>query len=870
MKLMPQPKQERFLRSNADIAIFGGAAFLLNIDTPIPTTEGWKVLSDIVNGDRVFDECGVPCTVVEAHPPIVPNIAYRLVFDDGSQIEAGSEHLWLTYDAKELAQLTRKDDEWRARRRAKRPSRASGNRSEAFSNGLALRNSLSAERQRTQPPTGTVRSTQTIHDTLFARDRRANHAIPICKAWSLPTLDLPLDPYLFGVWLGDGGSKSGKIHKPEFEIRQSFIDGGFEASAFYDDGMTFTAYGLVTILKTMGVYDDKHIPQNYLRASIEQRLALLQGLMDTDGSAIPKGNCEFYSSRKHLARQVFELVISLGIKANLRSKPAILYGKECQTAYTVSFSTTLPVFRLGRKARVQIESLADKKQKRTTSSFRYIIGCERIEPMMMRCLTVDSPSHLYLAGKTAIPTHNSGKTFALLMECARYSEYSNFGAVIFRREAKQVNNEGGLRDTALQLYAGLAEYRSQPQSHFVFTSGYRLSLSHLNVESDVISWHGSQIGLLCFDELTTFTAYQFWYMLSRNRSTAGIKPRTLATCNPDPDSWVAEFIDWWIDPESGFPIQERSGKVRYLLRCQNRAGVFGLNWASSRDDLLQSLGFGKPSPVAIQSAKDRMQRAIASGQSPLDGSEEMAYIMERQAIKSVTFVPGNIYDNPIGMMADPGYIANLKAQDPVNRARLLDGNWKIRASAGAYFPDHAARIVETLPDVVCWVRSWDLAATEPSETDPDPDYTVGLLIGRCRDGSVVVADMVRMRKGASFIREMVLATAQRDGPNTLIYIPQDPGQAGKYQITTYREWLAGYTVVSKTVTANKEAMAEPVAALWQSRLISVVRGTWNDALIKELDLFPTGRYDDCVDALTGGVRVLPQMTPDYSHGFNRR
>lgn len=870
MKLMPQPKQERFLRSNADIAIFGGAAFLLNIETPIPTTTGWTVLSDIVAGDRILDEQGQPCTVIEAHPPIVPEIAYRLTFDDGSQLEAGAEHLWLTYDAKELTQLTRKNEAWRAERRSNRPSRASGRISEAFSQSILIHNRLLAEKRRTPLPTGTVRSTQEICETLFAKGRRANHAIPVCKAWSLPDVELPLDPYLFGIWLGDGGSSSGKIHKPDIEIRQAFIESGFDASAFYNDGLTFTAYGLVTILKMMGVYGNKHIPKNYLRSSVDQRLALLQGLMDTDGGATTTGACEFYSSREHLANQVFELAISLGLKASIRNKQSRYDGKDCKIAYTVTFTTTMPVFRLDRKLSRANDVMASRKHRRSKSSFRYIIGCDRIEPVVMRCLTVDSPSHLYLAGKTAIPTHNSGKTFALLMECARYSEYSNFGAVIFRREAKQVNNEGGLRDTALQLYAGLAEYRSQPQSHFVFTSGYRLSLSHLNVESDVISWHGSQIGLLCFDELTTFTAYQFWYMLSRNRSTTGIKPRTLATCNPDPDSWVAEFIDWWIDPESGFPIQDRSGKVRYLLRCQNRAGVFGLNWASSRDDLLQSLGFGKPSPVAIQSAKDRMQRAIASGQSPLDGSEEMAYIMERQAIKSVTFVPGNIYDNPIGMMADPGYIANLKAQDPVNRARLLDGNWKIRASAGAYFPDHAARIVETLPDVVCWVRSWDLAATEPSETDPDPDYTVGLLIGRCRDGSVVVADMVRMRKGASFIREMVLATAQRDGPNTLIYIPQDPGQAGKYQITTYREWLAGYTVVSKTVTANKEAMAEPVAALWQSRLISIVRGTWNDALIKELDLFPTGRYDDCVDALTGGVRVLPQMTPDYSHGFNRR
>ncbi len=459
----------------------------------------------------------------------------------------------------------------------------------------------------------------------------------------------------------------------------------------------------------------------------------------------------------------------------------------------------------------------------------------------------------------------SGKTFALLMECSRYSQHGGFGAVIFRRESKQVDNEGGLRDTALQLYAGLAEYRSQPQKQFIFPSGYRVSLAHLNQETDVVSWHGSQIGLLCFDELTTFTESMFFYMLSRNRSTAGIKPQCRCSCNPDSYSWVARFIDWWINQDTGFPIPERSGVVRYLLRRTNQEGRFGLNWASSRDVLLADLGFGKPTEAVLSAARERMRTAIENGQSPVDGTEEMDYLMERQAIKSVTFVPGNIYDNPIGMSADPTYIANLKAQDPVNRARLLDGNWKVRPQAGAYFPDRCAVVVDVIPsDVTIWLRSWDLAATEPNESETDPDYTVGALLGRRPNGIIVVADVVRFRKNANMVREMVKATAMRDGRNTLIYIPTDPGQAGRYQIASYREWLSEFTVLSKVITKNKLAMAEPAAALWQNRLIHLVNGAWNDAFIKELDLFDTGRYDDSVDALTGGISMLPQSTPEYS------
>lgn len=860
---MPQPKQEKFLRSSADIAIFGGSAFggkLIPISLQIPTPNGWVLNGDLKDGDKILDDQGQICTVIKAHEPTIPEVAYRLTFDDGSTIECGSEHLWLTFSANELNQLTRKDDEWRAKRRAKRPSRAKGTRSAEFTQQLALRNSLLAKS--TPPPTGTVRSTQEIADTLFVRGNRSNHAIPVCKAWNLPEVELPLDPYLLGVWLGDGYSKSSQITKPEEEIRQAFVQRGFDVSE-WRYGKNFTAYGLVTILKEMGVYDNKHIPDIYLRSSIAQRTALMQGLMDTDGSAYKlTGCCEYYSSRENLAKQVFELAISLGMKANFRSKQGKLYGKNCKMAYTVSFTTDQPMFTLGRKVDDQTECLQTRKHKRYKSSFRYITACERIEPVMMRCLTVDSPSRLYLAGPSAIPTHN---TFALLMECARYSAHGNFGAVIFRRESKQVDNEGGLRDTALQLYAGLAEYRSQPQKQFIFPSGYRVSLAHINQETDVVSWHGSQIGLLCFDELTTFTESMFFYMMSRNRSTSGIKPTTRATCNPDSDSWVAKFIDWWIDQETGFPIQERSGVIRYLLRRTNADGVFGLNWASSRDALLAELGFGKPSEASLNDAKIRMKLAIENGQSPVDGTEEMSYLMERQAIKSVTFIPATIYDNPIGMGADPSYIANLKAQNPVDRARLLDGNWKVRPAAGSYFPDHRAVIIDEIPkDVTVWVRSWDLASSEPSESEDDPDYTVGSLIGRRPNGVIVVADVMRFRKSASMVREMVKATAIRDGKNTLIYIPTDPGQAGRYQISSYREWLSDFTIISKVITKNKVAMAEPAAALWQSKLIHLVRGEWNTQFIRELDLFDTGRYDDQVDSLTGGISVLPQSAPEYS------
>lgn len=483
-----------------------------------------------------------------------------------------------------------------------------------------------------------------------------------------------------------------------------------------------------------------------------------------------------------------------------------------------------------------------------------------IRPQPKQALFLRSAADIAIYGGAAF----SGKTMSLLMACLYHHQVSDFGAVVFRREARQISNEGGLRDTALSLYGTMADYRAQPSPHFVFPSGYRISFAHLNQEADVVSWHGSQIGLLCFDELCMFTGYQFWYMLSRNRSVSGVKPRCLATCNPDPDSWVADFIAWWIDQDTGFPIAERSGVLRYFLRKADAAGNIQLLWGSTRDAVLERVGFEKPSQIALVEARDRADAALRRGENPDDGTEAMRYWIERKAIKSATFIPGTIYDNTIGMARDPGYIANLKAQDPVNRARLLDGNWKIRPTAGSFFPETKAIIVQKRPDTITlWVRAWDLASTEPNESYPDPDYTVGVLLGRAENEVIVVADVIRFRKSASFVREMVRATAMADGRDVLIYIPQDPGQAGEYQIASYREWLKDFIVISRTVSKNKQAMAEPVAALWQSGMVHLVAGGWNASFIKELDLFPTGRYDDQTDALTGGVSILPSSAPNY-------
>lgn len=420
---------------------------------------------------------------------------------------------------------------------------------------------------------------------------------------------------------------------------------------------------------------------------------------------------------------------------------------------------------------------------------------------------LSSPADIVIYGGAA----GGGKTYALLLEPLRHTSNPDFGAVIFRRESTQITNEGGLWDTALSLYPLLGGApRQTPKMQFAFPDGGKVSFGHLNTEASVLDWQGAQIPLICFDELTHFTRYQFFYMLSRNRSTCGVRPYVRATTNPDAESWVAELIAWWIDPATGLPMPERSGVIRWFVRV---ADV--LQWADSPEQLQQLHG------------------------------------VNRADCKSLTFIAASVFDNRVLLEKDPGYLANLKALSRVERERLLGGNWKIKPASGLYFKRHEAPVLEAVPaDVVQWCRAWDFAATEPTEENANPDWTAGVRIGRRASGRYVVSNVVHERRQAAAVRELVKRTAEHDGKGVRISIPEDPGQAGKDQAQSYVTMLAGWSVTRRRPSKDKVTRAEPVAAQWQAGNVDVVRGPWLDGFLAELEAFPSvNGHDDQVDAL---------------------
>src|SRR6516164_3342441 len=139
----------------------------------------------------------------------------------------------------------------------------------------------------------------------------------------------------------------------------------------------------------------------------------------------------------------------------------------------------------------------------------------------------------------------------------------------FAARPRRSPTPGALWDQTLTFYPQLGGTPHIGVHEWRWPNGSKIKFSHLQFETTVHDWQGSEIALICFDELTHFTAHQFFYMVSRNRSTCGVKPYIRATCNPDADSWVAEFLAWWIDQETGFPIPERAGVLRYYLRVSD-------------------------------------------------------------------------------------------------------------------------------------------------------------------------------------------------------------------------------------------------------------------------------------------------------------
>jgi predicted phage terminase large subunit-like protein len=368
----------------------------------------------------------------------------------------------------------------------------------------------------------------------------------------------------------------------------------------------------------------------------------------------------------------------------------------------------------------------------------------------------------------------------------------------------QVRNPGGLWDESFKLYPGSGASAFTATLEWKFPSGAKVKFAHLEHDKTVLEWQGAQLPLICFDELTHFTAAQFWSMTARNRSVGAIAPYIRATCNPDADSWVAELVAWWINPDTGLPLRRRSGSLRWFVRVGDR-----LEWASTK----KALTVQHPGLIP----------------------------------RSLTFVAARLEDNKALTAADPDYRAKLLALPRVERERLLHGNWKIRPAAGLLFNRAWCQVVDAVPAGLVVKRGWDLAATPKTESN-DPDWTCGVKLGRSLDGRYVVLDHRRLRGTPAAVERFLANTAAEDGPDVEIALPQDPGQAGISQAAALVRALEGYTVRATPESGDKVTRFGPFSAQAEAGNVYVLRAPWNEAWFSSLEAFPTAAHDDDADA----------------------
>ena len=441
----------------------------------------------------------------------------------------------------------------------------------------------------------------------------------------------------------------------------------------------------------------------------------------------------------------------------------------------------------------------------------------------MNSITFQPKQLLFLGSKADITLYGGsaggGKTFSVVTDPLKRWKNGEFSATIFRRTYQDIVRPGALWDESMKIYPLFKGTPNLSSHTWTFPSGMKVIFAGLQYEQDLMSWRGAQIPAIYFDQLETFSEYQFFYMMSRNRSVCGVKPYIRATCNPEP-GWLADFLSWWI-AEDGYADLSRAGKLRWFVNLENV-----IHWADTPDELRERFPDITP--------------------------------------KSVTFIPATIYDNAILMEKDPGYLANLQGLSLVDRERLLGdaqrgGNWKIKPEAGKLFNRAWFPVITDWDKNRAWtaVIRWDFAATEQSLTAQDPDFTAWCVMLRDRNGEEIVLEGGQKRlKPTDVYAEFTERSRfwwdylHKIGIPLMVRWEIEPGSAS----TREARYLAGLVPFADAhgirSVGNKIVRAKPLASQAEHGFVSILKGAWNEEWLTHMHSQPAD-HDDMMDAASG-------------------
>lgn len=374
---------KRYIRKYQEVLLVVGrkAGKALALDTKIPTPYGWRTMADLEIGDTVFAVDGTPSKIIATSPIRYNHKCYKVKFEDGAEIIADAEHLWTVTNRDKKTQIN-----------------------------------YIQHRKKDFTVTTEEMATHFKRKRLDGKGIEYLYRIPMNNAVEYPHKELPISPYMLGVWLGDGESSGGRIScgGADLEEMTALIKSeGYNITSQKKDKTCWRFYVsmLVPKLRELNLINNKHIPPVYLQASISQRWELLKGLMDTDGYCSKTGECEFVQKSKTVTDGVIELLSSLGIKSSVSTKKPKINGKECTMVYRIRFFTDKlsPCFKLNRKFE-RLKPILNKRMK-----YKTIVDIKTVESVPVKCIGIEHSTQLYLAGERFTTTHNTPLASAITL-----------------------------------------------------------------------------------------------------------------------------------------------------------------------------------------------------------------------------------------------------------------------------------------------------------------------------------------------------------------------------------------------------------------------------------------------------------------------
>jgi phage terminase large subunit-like protein len=846
-----RPKQLRCFEEDWTTFMFAGGrgtGKALNPEEPILTSNrGWITFGALIVGDTVYDEQGNETKVTNIFEVPNPEKVYKLYFNDNTTIVACGDHQWSTWtqeDRKRYYRTTNKKTfpkNWVNYNSEKvnklnvtvyQFAQIKNDFLSGFNvNQCAYRNNVSWGTAKSILDGkfdgellvfGKIKTTNNIVETFYQKGKRKdlNHCIINTQPLNYEKKHLPIDPYVLGAWIGDGHKRSGRFTQDHKTYDKKFlmeqISQYYRVTESTCNKTCFTAHALVTDLKYLDLYKNKHIPDLYLKSSVEQRLSLLQGLMDTDGSVSSNGTlCEFSQSDESIAFSVYELIVSLGMKVTIKNRyPKYPYkGKKVvgQKNWRLTFTPTMKVFRFPRKA----EKLVFEGNQYSKRLHRMLTKYEELPSIPMRCITVDSPNNMFLIGKQLLPTHNSHPACQWVVKKARENPGCTIGVVGATAQITNrtvIRGSGGIIES---LKAGEAQHK-RGDAIIQFKNGSVINIFSADVPERL---RGSNLHFALADDIIAWKNPETYHML-RLATRIGRKPQVMITTSPAAFPLLLHILTDGSEEDSVIEAAVEEFNSKEYIKRDNLVVVRGTTFENTHlpTSVLEDYLKLYP-PTTVLGQQELYGRIVLKVEGALWAREWI------QHFKTVSMEPATMGEK----ISEPEYIKTIIAVDPAVSVNKNSDYTAIVVSSktvdGRYFVRFAERF-KTTP------ATWAQEVVRLYHK-----FKCDKIVAEANNGGLLVEETLRSQTGFKLDGR----NYEIDGnslPIELIYAKQ-----GKY------------------------VRATPVAFLYEDKRVWHV-GTHNELESQMLSFKgePNGS-DDLVDALVytllelSGARIVPVSPP---------